>query len=121
MTPILSESTDSTKIIQHVTDVLRNFRPQTLREVTVVFPITSFRYLLAKPLPSAAKLRTELEKTLMTFSQATVSFSRGSNVNDRRHHSWMHMLEGFFPALAKRAALTIDTRCCESHHCSSAG
>ncbi|KAI1791035.1 WD40-repeat-containing domain protein [Ganoderma leucocontextum] len=85
-------------------------RPPKLREVTVVIHFRSFRDLFGTLLPSASseKVRAELETTLLTFPQPTLSFSPQHPLNVRRDHSWREELGKFFPTLARRHALTLN-------------
>ena len=101
--------------IQDSVKVLKNFRPSILQEVTVVFPFSRFRELVIEQLPSISKLCAELEETLVTFPQPAISFCHRFSyaLNPRRYHSWMRMIELFFPRLAERHALGIDAEYCK--------
>ena len=107
--------------LERAINVLRNLHPPKLQEVTVVIGFHSFRSLFLHDLlaRSALGLCAELENTLITFPQPTISFSTGPKpINSHRHHSsrWVPMLERFFPRLAGRCALGIDTEYCESYY-----
>ena len=101
-------------IIEHSTDILRNFRPPQLREVTVVFSVSSFQRFFTKFLSPIPGSYADLDKALMALPQPTLSVSHYRPVNTPRYHSWMGMLERQFPALAKRGALKINAEYCES-------
>ena len=115
-----SEDSDYSGTFKYIIGALESFRPQTLREVTVVFIFWPLQAFILEFLPSAPELRAELEKTLTAFPQPAISFSPLHRVNCRRYYSWMPMLERFFPALAERGALTMNAESCGSHNSYSA-
>ena len=84
-----------------------------LPHFTVVFTINWFQALLFEDLPSSPELCAELEKILMAFPQPALSFPSKHPIGSHRRHSWMRMLEKFFPALAERGALTINAEYCK--------
>ncbi|KAI1789242.1 WD40 repeat-like protein [Ganoderma leucocontextum] len=96
--------------INHFINIFKDFRPQKLREVTVDICFGPFADLVATRLlhSASSELRAELETTLLTFPQPTLSFSPSYLLNVRRHHSWRETLEKSFPMLARRHALIIN-------------
>lgn len=91
---------------------------QNLQEVTLALLFNDHRGLLIVVLPPLTEVCPELEKALIMFPSPMLSFSylyENDISNHRRCHSWLHIIGKFFPVLAERGALKLNTTLCKSY------
>ena len=101
--------------IQHLISILKHFHSDApkLREIALHCFDLSINDLVTDVLSPNTKLCAELEKILIVFPTPTISFSsndrNGIVFGDHRYHFWMGLLRSFFPILAERGALKLDS------------
>ena len=111
----LDLSLNLSSVVSHFVGTLNNFDPKTLREVVVNLNVPTIGHIIDF-LRAASKDSSqcpELENELLRFPQPNIWVSLHVPIHTRRYVSWKDRIEGFFPTLAKRRAVTFKSEWCE--------
>ncbi|TBU23007.1 hypothetical protein BD311DRAFT_732137 [Dichomitus squalens] len=92
-------------------EILKDFRPPSLINVTVVFPSPIGELLLRiASLRGYRRLCSELDLTLLSWPHSKLTFFSDRPTHSRRQHLWTQELSKHFPKMAERGSLIIFSR-----------